>query len=329
MSKLYISSSHTMLRGRRLQTLVVLSVAAMFSVVHASGQVFTLTREQLIKYTAQSPYERFPDGRPNVPDSLLEKLKGMSMEEVILEARGYPNQYVGDLQVLHPGRKLIGRAVTVQFMPTRPDVAEVVQADFKATGDTRRFGHQVAIDMLRAGDVLVVDGYGTVPGIVGDNLAYYVWKTTGTGFVFDGGIRDLEGIAAFDMPGYFRFSAPPATSNAMVTGINVPIRIGQTTVMPGDVVLGDREGVTFIPPHLLEDFVNSAEVTHVHDEWTRSKFDEVGKYMSTDIYGSPRDPALIKEYENYLKEKLSPEGYKRYMERRRSQQPSPAPKEKR
>ena len=89
----------------------------------------------------------------------------------------------------------------------------------------------------------------------------------------------------------------------MVTGINVPVRIGNTTVMPGDVVLGDREGVYFIPPHLVKDVVDEADITHIHDEWTRKKFDE-GKYKSSDIYSSPRDPALIKEYEDYLKQKL-------------------------
>ena len=232
-------------------TLLVLS-AALLVPAYAQGQVFTWTPEQMVKYTAQNPYERFPDGRPKVPDSVLEKVKGLSAEEVLgIAGRGYPNQFVDGMQVLHPGKKLVGRAVTLQLMPLRADVAEVQAAEWKAKGGAR-LSHQTVIDMLEPGDVFVVDVGGDIAagGIVGDNLAYYIWKKTGAGFVIDGAIRDLEGIAAFDLAGYFRGATPPAIRNVMVTGINVPVRVGNTTVLPGDVVLGDREGVYFIPPHL-------------------------------------------------------------------------------
>jgi regulator of RNase E activity RraA len=179
-----------------------------------------------------------------------------------------------------------------------------------------RLSHQTALDMLQKGDVFVADAFGNINagGIVGDNLAYYIWKTTGVGFVIDGAIRDLQGIATFGMGGYYREAVPPAINNLMVTGINVPVRIGKATVLPGDVVFGDREGVYFIPPHLVQEIIEQAEITHIHDEWTKKKFDE-GKYKSTDIYGSPRDPALIKEYEEYLKQRLGAAGYESYKKR--------------
>jgi len=283
----------------------------------AQAQVFTWTPEQMVRYTAQNPYERFPDGRPKVPDAVLEKVKGLSAEEVLgIAGRGYPNQFVDGLQLLHPGKKLVGRAVTLQLMPIRADVAEVQAAEWKAKGGTV-LSHQTVIDMLGPGDVFVVDVGGDVAagGIIGDNLAYYIWKTTGAGFVIDGAIRDLEGVAAFDLAGYFRGATPPAIRNVMVTGVNVPVRIGNTTVLPGDVVLGDREGVYFIPPHLVQDIVDAADITHIHDEWTRMKFDE-GKYRSGEIYSRPRDPALVKEYEDYLKQKLGAERYAAYLKRR-------------
>jgi len=283
----------------------------------AQAQVFTWTPEQMVRYTAQNPYERFPDGRPKVPDAVLEKVKGLSAEEVLgIAGRGYPNQFVDGLQLLHPGKKLVGRAVTLQLMPIRADVAEVQAAEWKAKGGTV-LSHQTVIDMLGPGDVFVVDVGGDVAagGIIGDNLAYYIWKTTGAGFVIDGAIRDLEGVAAFDLAGYFRGATPPAIRNVMVTGVNVPVRIGNTTVLPGDVVLGDREGVYFIPPHLVQDIVDAADITHIHDEWTRMKFDE-GKYTSGEIYSRPRDPALVKEYEDYLKQKLGAERYAEYLKRR-------------
>src|ERR1043165_7436612 len=85
---------------RHISTLLLLSVAA---VPHTSAQVFNLSKEQLLKYTAQNPFDRFPDGRPKVPDALLEKLKDMSSEEVLgLNARGFRNQWEAGWQVLHP-----------------------------------------------------------------------------------------------------------------------------------------------------------------------------------------------------------------------------------
>jgi regulator of RNase E activity RraA len=127
--------------------------------------------------------------------------------------------------------------------------------------------------------------------------------TKGGGMVVDGSIRDLTGIAEMEMPAYFRAAHPTAIGNVMLTGINIPVRIGNATVMPGDLVFGDREGVYFIPPQLVKEVLDRADTTHVHDEWTRKKFDE-GKYKSSEIYGSPRDPALKKEYDEYLKKRL-------------------------
>jgi 4-hydroxy-4-methyl-2-oxoglutarate aldolase len=283
----------------------------------SQAQVFTWTKEQMIKFTAQNPFERFPDGRPKVPDALLEKVKGLSAEEVLsIQGRGYPSQYADGFQLLHPGKKLVGRAVTLQLMPQRGDVAAAQAAEWKEKG-MAPLNHQSVIDMLQPGDVLVVDVGGNIGagGIVGDNLAYYIWKMTGTGFVIDGAIRDLEGVTPFDMAGYFRAAVPPAIRNVMVTGINVPVRVGNVTVVPGDVVFGDREGVYFIPPQLVKDVVDTAEITHIHDEWTKLKFDEK-KYKSSDIYSTPKDPALLKEYQEYLKKKLGDERYAEYLKRK-------------
>jgi regulator of RNase E activity RraA len=210
-------------------------------------------------------------------------------------------------------------------MPVRAEVAEVDGAIWKEKGNTLPLTHQSALDMLQPGDVFVADAGGNADagGIIGDNLAYYIWKTTGAGFVIDGAIRDLEGIAPFGMAGYYRVAVPPAIRGLMVTGINVPIRIGKATVMPGDVVFGDREGVTFVPPHQVQNFIDNAVVTRIHDEWTKRKFDE-GKYKSSDIYGRPRDPELIKEYEEYLRQKLGPQAYDAYKKRQPMMRPAPA-----
>lgn len=285
----------------------------------SSAQLFTLTKEQLVELTSANPFERFEDGRPKVPDALMERAKGMSAEEVwsgLNQAgsgggRGgagggaFRNQYADGFQVLHPKLKMVGRAFTVQFMPSRPDLDNALNARQQAK-NAPRLSNQYAIDMLQPGDVLVVDlfGKGTDGTIVGDNLFYYIMKTTkNAGMVVDGAIRDLTGISEMLMPAYFRKAHPTALTNVTLTGINIPVRIGDATVMPGDLVFGDSEGIYFIPPQHVQSVVDAADVVHIHDEWTRKKFDE-GKYKSSDIYGSPKDPALRKEYDEYLKKRL-------------------------
>jgi len=273
----------------------------------AEAQIFTFTPDQMIKYSAKNPFDRFADGRPRIPDALLEKAKGLSAEEIfaVLPEAKFPNQYEGNWTVLHPGRKLVGRAVTAQFMPYRPDVAEVAESEAKAKG----LGHnanQRVIDVLQPGDVIVVDLFGKIDNgtFVGDNLATAIYSTTKTGFVIDGGIRDLEGIFPIEIAAYFRGVHPSAIGNVMLTGVNIPVRIGGATVMPGDLVFGDREGVYFVPPYLVAEILEKAETTHIHDEWTKSKF-LTGKYKSSELYPTPQDPALKKEYEDYLKTKRS------------------------
>lgn len=275
--------------------------------VSTPAQLIEFPKQDLIDYTATNPFGRLPDGRPKVPDELMDRARDLSSEEVwaVLQAKAYNNQYADGFQVLHPGKMLVGRAFTVQFMPVREDVNDVAIAKAKAKGIPRLM-NQTAIDMLQPGDVLVVDLFGKkVNGtIVGDNLFFYIKQATKTGgLVVDGSVRDLNGLSEIDMPAYFRAVDPTPIGNVMLTGINVPVRIGDVTVMPGDLVVGDREGVYFIPPQFVQEVLDRADETHIHDEWTKKKFAE-GKYKSSEIYGSPSDPKLKQEYADYLKKRL-------------------------
>ncbi len=305
--------------------------AALIAPMLAHAQLWTWTKEQMLDYTKAWTGERFPDGRPKVPESYLNRARGLSMEEITINwgapgatsaaapagggggrgpggmaaGRSPYSQYEGDWEVLHPGKKMVGRAFTCAFMPARPDLDTVVTAKAREKG-VQTVNNQYCIDQLQPGDVLVIDLLGKKEGgtIVGDNLFYYVMKAThGGGMVVDGSIRDLEGIAEMDMPAYFRHVHPSAIGGVTLAAVNVPVKIGNVTVMPGDLVVGDREGVAFIPPQLAQGILDTADTTHVHDEWTRKKFDE-DKYKSSEIYGSPRDPALQKEYKEYLQKRL-------------------------
>lgn len=292
----------------RRQTLLNVALLASFLTAswlsaNVGGQTFGVTPNALARYTPQNIHDRFPDGRPRVPDHLLATMREMNLEIEeafgILNGKGYTNQYEANWKVLVPGKRLIGRAFTVQFMPTRPDLAEGLQKDADAQ-NVGRLRNQTAIDMLQRDDVPVVDLYGRIAGgtFVGDKLAYYVQKTTGTGLVVDGALFYLQRLEAAGMPAYYRGTHPGALTGALLTGVNVPVRVGSVTVMPGDIVLGDRDGVLFIPPHLVEEIIASAKTQRLRDEWVKGKFD-LGKYKSGEIYGRPTDPALLKEFLEY------------------------------
>ena len=298
---------HKILRASAAITLCMVG-GALISPSAVRAQLTTFSKQDLMDYTAKEPFERFPDGRPKVPKELLERARDLNSEEIwaTLHEKGYNNQFADGFQILHPGKPLVGRAFTVQFMPLRQDLDQVAQQRAKEHG-LPRLMNQTAIDMLQPGDVLIVDIFGKKADgtIVGDNLFYYVMKATnGGGLVVDGSIRDLNGISEIDMPAYFRSVDPTPIGNVMLTGINVPIRIGNVTVMPGDLVVGDREGVYFIPPQFVKEVLGRADEIRIHDEWTKKKFDE-GKYKSSEIYSTPKDPKLLQEYEEYLKKRLA------------------------
>ncbi len=280
----------------------------MLSLLPVAGhaQIFQFTREQMIEFTPTNPFERSADGRPKVPDDLLKKLQDVSAEEVwtILNRHHYDNQFSSGWKILHPEKHLIGRAVTAQFMPFREDIQSVVESKANGTGPKRNANQRV-IDSLQNGDTIVVDLYGKQEGgtYVGDNLATAIDVFTHTGLVVDGAIRDLDSIFAKGIPAYIKGAHPTPIRNCMLTGVNIPIRIDDVTVVPGDVVFGDSEGLYFIPPQFVKEIVENAEELHVHDDWTQMML-KTGKYKSSDIYPSPRDPELKQAYEEYKKQHL-------------------------
>jgi regulator of RNase E activity RraA len=278
------------------------------------AQFSGFSAQELIKYTPLNPFERLPDGRPRVPDALLKRLEQATCTEAwtfLARVSKYRDQFTGGWQILQPEKRLIGRAFTVQYMPVRPEMSSIIERETEARLGRKTQMNQRVLDMLKPGDVLVADLYGKVEGgsFVGDNLAAYIRQATGAGFVINGGIRDIDPISRLGIPGYHRGGSPTVYTDMMLTGVNVPVRIGDVTVMPGDVVLGDREGVTFIPPHLAGALADFSEEQQLHDEWVQAKM-RTGKFTSTDLYPMPRDPALKKEYEDWLKRKKAERGLK-------------------
>ncbi len=280
--------------------LLVLACALALALVPANAQIFQFNHDQMVEYTKSNPFDRFADGRPKVPDDLLKKLQDVSAEEVwtILHKHGYDNQYAGDWRIIQPGKHLVGRAVTAQFMPRREDVQTVAEDKANHGLSFRHNANQRVIDTLQEGDVIVVDLYGKIEGgtFVGDNLAPAIEAFTHTGMVINGAFRDLDSIHDMGMPIYSKGAHPTPIGECMLTGVNVPIRVDNVTVMPGDVVAGDSEGVYFIPPQFVKEIVENAQELHVHDDWSQMML-KTGKYKSSDIYPTPHDPELLKAYE--------------------------------
>jgi len=301
MSETQVLSRGRLVRRRHVVSTLFGLIATFVCADSVFAQLFQWTPDQLVKYTSKNPYDRFPDGRPKVPDEMLKRLKELIAEEVqaVLPNRGYPNQFEprDGWRVLQPDQKMVGRVLTVQFMPLRGDIAEVDEAEAKAKG-TGVARNQTAIDMLQPGDVIVADVFGADWNFVGNKLAHYIQTTTKNGMIVDGGVYWLERIAETGMQAYFKNSFPGQGMRVMVTGINIPVRIGKTLVMPGDVVLADREGMWFIPPHMVKEVVESGEMSKARDDWSLMMLG-TGKYTSRQIYG-PLTPELQKERDEYV-----------------------------
>ena len=223
--------------------------------------------------------ERTEDGRPKVSDDLLERLKGLSMEEVwgSLRRKGYNNQFenfAGTQQngwdILHPDQVMTGRALTAQFMPLRPDFNGYVQQQAEREGTKTPVTNYAPIIKLQKGDIYIADSYGKIVDgtLIGDNLGNAIYAASKRGVIFNGSVRDVEGLSEIDGFNFWiRGSDPSAIREMMVATINAPIRIGRATVLPGDVILAKSTGVAFIPPHLVQEVVIRGEYIALRDAY--------------------------------------------------------------
>jgi len=237
-----------------------------------------ISRENIIELTEACTFERSADGRPRVPDDILERMKKVTTEEAwgVLGGHGFKLQFDGDWMNIHPERILVGRAVTCRYVPHRPDLNQVVENEGQSQG---RVGGQNSwvIDTLEEGDVLVVELFGKIVQgtFIGDNLGTAIaTRTGGTGLIVDGSIRDFQRVYDLDMNVFTRGLHPTGIGEVTMTEINGPIRIGEATVLPGDVVLGTPTGVIFVPPHLAQEVVESSENVRMRDYFGKMRIRE-------------------------------------------------------
>lgn len=265
------------------KSLLLTLIIASSALVAVAQQI---SKEELIFLTPEWKGDRFSDGRPKVPDAILDRMKRVTLEEAwaVLRNENYKYQFDDGWQTINPDSVLVGRAVTATFMPGRPDIHTVI--DDRGHNRDKRVKSQNSwpIDMLTKRDVYVVDQFGAHEDgpTIGDNLGNSIFTKTGNGIVYNGAVRDVNGLKEIgSFTSFFRtyhpshhLNDPKGLLNTTLVGINTPTRIGKATVMPGDVVLGRDGGVIFIPPHLAEKVVKTSEVVRLRDMFGHQRLRE-------------------------------------------------------
>ena len=294
----------------------LLAVALLLTITPlATAQPGVLTKQQLAEYTPDWKGERFADGRPKVPDAILDRMKTVTLEEAwaVVSAAGFSHQFDDNWVSIHPDKVLVGRALTSEWLPGRPDILRVIEAKGRQEG---RVGGTNAwpVDMLQPRDVYVSDHFGLKEdgASVGDNVGSAIYAKSGNGIVYDGAVRDINGLREMEnFTSFVRYYDPShhignasagARLNSTMIGINVPIRIGGAFVMPGDVVLGRDGGVVFIPPQLAEQVVRTSEITRLRDEFGHARL-RAGVYTAGQIDGRWAD-AIEADFTQWLRQNI-------------------------
>jgi regulator of RNase E activity RraA len=270
-----------------------------------------ISKEELIFLTPEWKGERFADGRPRVPDNIMKRMKSVSVEEAwaVMKNAGYAYQVAEGWQQINPDSVLVGRAVTTTFMPARPDVWGAIDARGKKAG--KRGQNTWAVDLLVKGDVYVADQFGAHRNgpTIGDNVGSAIYAKSGNGIVYDGALRDIEGLKEIGgFTSYYTsydpsYHNPTGDLNTMIIGINQPTRIRTVTVMPGDVVLGKIGVVVFIPPHLAEKVVKTSEIVRLRDMFGHQRLRE-GTYTAGQIDAKWSDE-IEKDFSKWLNDHVN------------------------
>jgi regulator of RNase E activity RraA len=308
-----------------LKRVTAILLVILFS-AQLNAQYVQATKEELIALTPDWKGERFHDGRPKVSDDILKRMKLVSIEEAweIVNPAGFRYQIAeGWGQQINPDSVLVGRAYTATFMPGRPDVWRAIDSmgrkDSVTTPDGKKVARRAqnvwAVEQLQKGDVYVADQFGAKKNgpTIGTRVATHINSVTGNGIVYNGALRDVEGMKTFKNFTSFFSSYDPSFHNpgggqnrdltTMIVGINKPTEIKGVTVMPGDVVLGKMGVVMFIPPHLAERVVKNSERVRLEDMFGFVRIRE-GKYTAGMVDARWTD-AMQKDFTQWLKDNVN------------------------
>ncbi|NQV75101.1 MAG: RraA family protein [Bacteroidetes bacterium] len=230
----------------------------------------TIPKEELTFLTSEWKGERFPDGRPKISDNLLERAKKIGLDDAwqVLKVSWYLNQFEHGWKTLND-EIITGRAVTAMYMPNRPDLEKNIKergAKQGRVGNTNTW----PIAILKKGDVYVADAFGKINGgtLIGSTLGTSIFANSGNGVIINGAARDVPGLEEIKgFNAFVRDFHPSFMEEMLLMGLNSPIRIGNAIVMPGDLVIAAKIGVLFVPAHLAEQVISTAEFVVRRDKY--------------------------------------------------------------
>lgn len=274
-----------------------------------------ISKEELLFLTPEWTGERFADGRPKVADAWLKRMKLVTLEEAwaVLRNANFKHSYDDGWQMINPDSVLVGRALTATFMPGRPDIHKVIDKKGHEKDGRVKSQNSWPIDMLVKGDVYVVNQFGAHEDgpTVGDNLGNSIYTKSGNGIVYDGAIRDINGLK--EIGGFtslyrtyhpsHHLNNPDGALNTTLVAINHPTKIGKATVLPGDIVLGRDGGVIFIPPHLVEKVVKTSEIVRLRDMFGHERLRQQ-KYTPGQI-DTRWSPEIEKDFSEWLQKHIN------------------------
>lgn len=204
-----------------------------------------------------------PPERPSLDPDLRDLLAGLPVAALSgqLRKRGLDNVTIEGVRPTRPGTRLVGVATTLRFVPLREDL-------FASHGGGQN-AQKRAFDQVGEGEVIVIEARGeTGSGTLGDILALRARARGAAGIVTDGGVRDIDAVAAIDLPVFSRGGHPAVLGRKHVPwDVDVTIACGGTTVQPGDVIVGDADGVIVLPAHLAREVAEAARVQEDEDAW--------------------------------------------------------------
>ncbi len=279
----------------------------LLKIVNAQYNRVSMNREYIISLTSKWTGERLPDGRPYVSDELLDRLKKVVLTHAWggLRKQKFNNQFQGNWMMIHPDKNttMTGRAVTAQYMPQRPDFGELIRKVGLSEGHGEKAQSNVwPIEILRDGDIYVADGFAKVNEgtLIGDRLANSIYSKSKRGVVFWGSVRNIQEIKKVDgFNGWILADHPSSINEVMLTSINAPVRIGDVTVLPGDIVFASPYGTLFLPAYLVGEIVLEAEINNLRHVYGIMR-NKAGDWTSGQI-DSEYSPQMTKEFHEYLR----------------------------
>lgn len=296
-----------------LQLIIFAGLLCNFNQVEAQFNRVAMNREYIISLTAQWKGERLPDGRPFISDKLLERLKNVVLTHAwgALKKNKFNNQYQGNWKMVNPDKNTVmtGRVVTAQYMPQRPDFGDLIRKVGLAEGHGNKAQSNIwPIEMLKDGDVYVADSYAKIEEgtLIGDRLANSIYSKSKRGIIFWGTVRNIQEIKKVDgFNGWILGDHPSSINEMMLTSINAPIRIGDVTVLPGDVVFASPFGTLFFPAYLVSEIVLEAEISNLRHIYGISR-NKAGDWTTGQI-DSEYTAQMTKEFYDYLRKKTDAE----------------------